>query len=181
MESSAAIAATMRWLNEAVVGLNLCPFARPVIEQNAIRITETSAATRKAVLEVMATEIKTLQANPTLATTLVVLPQSFGDFYDFLALVDDTEHFIAKHDLDYDFQLASFHPDYLFAGEESTAPSHFTNRSPHPILHILRAEDVEKAIANLSHPERIYEANIKRVNELGSEYFTALLQRCKQK
>ena len=171
----------MHWLNEAVVGLNLCPFARPVLEQNALRITETNAATCKAVLEVMAAEIKTLQTTPKLATTLLVLPWSFADFYDFLALVEEAEDFISNQDLDYDFQLANFHPDYLFAGEVSTAPSHFTNRSPYPILHILRAEDVEKAVANLSHPERIYEANIKRVNELGSDYFTALLQRCKQK
>lgn len=178
--SSAAIAATYQWLHEAVIELNLCPFAKPVLAQNALRTIDCNAATIGDTLVTVENELTRLQTTPSIATTLIVLPHGFTDFHDFLGLVEEAEITIERLGLDYDFQLASFHPDYLFAGEPANSPSHFTNRSPYPILHLLRAADVEQAIANLTHPERIYENNIKRVNGLGAEYFKMLLERCKQ-
>lgn len=173
------LADTRRWIEKAVIGLNLCPFARSVYVKNQVRIVVSRARHLDAFLDELDRELDLLVNTPAeeVDTTLLVHPTLFPDFEvfnDFMNVVDDV---VAEHELEGVIQVANFHPDFLFEGEPSDDPSHFTNRAPYPTLHLLREDSVERAVASEGgDADRIVERNIATLRGLGAEGWKALLK-----
>lgn len=169
---------TGRWIEKAVIGLNLCPFARAVYVKNQVRIVVSRARHLDAFLDELDRELDLLQSTPAeeIDTTLLVHPTLFPDFEvfnDFMNVVDDV---VAEHDLEGVIQVANFHPDFRFEGEPEGDMSHFTNRAPYPTLHLLREDSVERAVESAGgDAEAIVERNIATLRQLGPEGWKALL------
>jgi hypothetical protein len=157
------------WLETFVVGLNLCPFAKPVLFSTALRITVSKAIEFDAMLKVFLTELDLIQqsSEQEIATTLLVFPDALASFDDYLDFVESAEELLTDVGLDGVIQLASFHPLYQFAGEPSKAASHFTNRSPYPVIHFLREAMMTRVLTEFSNPEQIPERNIQTLEKIG--------------
>ena len=167
--SDAIIAGTTRWVERAVIGLNLCPFAKAAHAKGRIRYTVCATSSPKALLSALVRELQTLaNADPDVTdTTLLIHPFVFADFLDyndFLAVADAT---IAELELDGVIQIASFHPHYQFAGTEANDIGNCTNRSPYPTLHLLREASVARAVAAFPDAGAIFENNIATMTALG--------------
>ncbi len=150
MNEEQVIAATRHWIEKAVIGLNLCPFARAVWVKNQVRIVVSTARHIDGLLDDLDRELDLLKDTPAeqIDTTLIVHPTLFPDFEvfnDFLGIADEV---VAEHDLEGVIQVASFHPDYQFEGTEPDDITHATNRSPFPTLHLLREDSVARAVAS---------------------------------
>lgn len=172
-----AIEATQAWLEKAVIGLNLCPFAKAVHSKGQIRWVLSTAGDAETLLVELMTEMKLLaDTDPQrLDTTLIVHPQvlqDFGDFNHFLATADAALDALGLQGI---LQVASFHPQYRFAGTRSSDVSNNTNRSPYPTLHLLREDSVARAVAAFPQPEAIYERNIAVLKKLGRAGWSKLL------
>lgn len=171
---------TRRWIEKAVIGLNLCPFARSVYVKNQVRIVVSRARHLDAFLDELDRELDLLVNTPAddVDTTLLVHPTLFPDFEvfnDFMGVVDDV---VAEHDLEGVIQVANFHPQFRFEGEPADDMSHFTNRAPYPTLHLLREDSVERAVASEGgDAEAIVERNISTLRGLGAEGWKALLSK----
>lgn len=172
------IADTRHWLEQAVIGLNLCPFARSVYVKNQVRIVVSSARHIDAFLDDLDRELAHLQAVSAeeTDTTLLIHPTLFPDFLvfnDFQGVVDEV---LVEHELEGVIQVAHFHPDFVFDGEPEGDMSHFTNRAPYPILHLLREDSVERAVDSAGgDAEQIVERNIRTLRDLGPEGWKRLL------
>ncbi len=172
------------WLEAFVVGLNLCPFARPFVSPDpkspdALRIAICSDNSPEALHRAFLQELDTLQSSSekNIATTLLVFPgalQSFEDYLDFFA---DAQELVAEAGLEGLVQLASFHPHYEFDGEESGAASHFSNRAPYPIIHLLREDMMERVLRDFPNPENIPGDNIRTLEKIGVGELEARWQR----
>ncbi len=170
------IAATRNWLEKAVIGLNLCPFARAVYAGDRIRYVVSDAKTIEALLEVLAKELEVLaeaDENKT-ETTLLIHPLVLGDFIEYNDFLELADALVEELDLDGRLQVASFHPQYQFADTEPDDVTNCTNRSPYPTLHLLRESSVERAVAAHPDTEQIYRDNIQTLRQLGSEGWTRL-------
>lgn len=169
---------TRRWLEHVVIGLNLCPFARAVFVRNQVRIVVSSARHIDAFLDDLDRELAHLQATSAeeTETTLLVHPTLFPDFMvfnDFQGVVDDV---LQEHSLEGVIQVAHFHPDFLFDGEPEDDMSHFTNRAPYPILHLLREDSVARAVDSAAgDADAIVERNVRTLRDLGPEGWKRLL------
>lgn len=172
-------ACTLGWLEHAVIGLNLCPFARGVHARDRIRWVVSEARDTDALLATLCDELDHLAAaDPEQTeTTLLIHPgvlQDFTDYNDFVVLAE-----LAVEQLGHGgvLQVASFHPDYRFGDAEPDDPAHATNRSPWPLLHLLREDSIDRAVAVFPEAELIYEANIQTLRRLGHEGWAALQAR----
>jgi hypothetical protein len=171
------LAATRRWLEEAVIGLNLCPFAKSVHVKNQVRIVVSRARHIDGFLDDLDRELELLKTTPAeeVDTTLLVHPTLFPDFLVFNDFLNVADEVLAEHELEGVVQIAPFHPDFLFEGEPEGDMSHFTNRSPHPTLHLIREDSLEKAIASFGDTDVIYARNIETLRKLGPEGWRRLL------
>ena len=165
-----------RWLERAVIGLNLCPFAKAVHVKGQVHYAVSAASDAQALLDDLEFELKALVAQDPQArdTTLLIVPrclQQFTDFNDFLAEADAA---LVRLALDGIVQITSFHPNYQFAGTDANDIGNFTNRAPYPTLHLLREDSVDRAVAAFPEAERIYEANIRTLEKLGHAGWDAL-------
>ncbi|HEY5805129.1 MAG TPA: DUF1415 domain-containing protein [Lysobacter sp.] len=178
MSGEDPIAATRRWLERAVIGLNLCPFAKAVYVKQQVRFVLSEATTAEALREELAAELALLAAaDPEQTdTTLLVHPRVLGDFLDYNDFLDQADAVVAALGLEGDFQIASFHPDYQFAGTAFDDVGNCSNRSPYPMLHLLREASVERAVAAFPDPEVIVERNIATLEKLGIEGWRRLLE-----
>jgi len=163
------VAKTRQWIEAAVIGLNLCPFAKPVYTKDQIRYTVSRAETAEALLAELLDELQTLaSADPErIETTLLIHPAvltDFLDYNDFLAVADAA---VEDLGLTGTVQIASFHPRYQFAGTAPDGIESYTNRSPYPMLHLLREASVERAVAAFPDAAAIYEKNIATLRRLG--------------
>ncbi len=149
MDESKVIAATRRWIADIVIELNLCPFARRVFQEGLIRYVVSGADSSKALLHDLRRELKALAAAPiaSFETTLLIHPSALLDFLDYNDFLDSAERQLSKMGLEGMVQIASFHPDYRFADTDADAAENYTNRSPYPMLHLLR----EESITGLAH------------------------------
>ncbi len=178
MTDEQVLADTRHWIEKAVIGLNLCPFARSVYVKNQVRIVVSHARHLDAFLDELDRELDLLVNTPAeeIDTTLLVHPTLFPDFFvfnDFLNVVDDV---VAEHELVGVIQVASFHPLFQFEGVEPEDISNATNRAPYPVLHLLREASVERAVATEGgDAEVIVERNIATLRELGAAGWQALL------
>ena len=157
------------WLKEFVVGLNLCPFAKPVLASDSLRISVCESDELTQVAQLFMDELDLIRKAPEseIATTLLVMPSALNDFEEYLSFLDNAENLAEDMGFDGIIQLASFHPDYLFDGEPADAASHFTNRSPYPMIHFLREEMMERVLEDFPNPEQIPQRNIKTLEGIG--------------
>ena len=169
--AAAAVAATRTWLERAVIGLNLCPFAKAVHVKQQIRYAVTAAQTADELLAELEQELQLLAtADPaTLDTTLLIHPAVMGDFLDFHFFLAEADAAIRRLELDGVIQIASLHPHYEFAGSAPDDIENHTNRSPYPTLHLLREASIDRAVAAFPDAETIFERNIDTLRELGHE------------
>jgi hypothetical protein len=162
---------TRAWLQRVVIGLNLCPFAKAVEVKGQIRYVVSEAREPAALREALATELRALAAaEPELVdTTLLIHPLVLGDFLAYNDFLDDAEALVEELGLSGRIQIASFHPHYQFAGTAPDDIANYTNRSPYPMLHLLREASVSRALATFAQPSRIFENNIERLRALGHD------------
>lgn len=173
------IAETRKWLEQIVIGLNLCPFAKAVYVKDQVRFVLSDATTPEALVEELAEELILLRDTPAeqIDTTLIVHPDVLTDFLDYNDFLDNVDAAIEALDLQGILQVASFHPQYQFAGAAPDDVSNYTNRAPYPTLHLLREDSVERAVAAFPDPDVIVERNIETLDKLGIEGWTRLLGR----
>ncbi len=160
-----------RWLQQVVIGLNLCPFALKPYKNKQIRLEVSDCTDEACLLQQLQDEFHRLQQTEVaeLETTLLITPFMLNDFYDYNQFLDYVDALIDSNDWVGTFQVATFHPDYQFAGTQADDDENLTNRAPYPILHLLREESLEKAIARYPNPEQIPENNIETVCHLSTE------------
>jgi hypothetical protein len=170
------VAATRKWLERAVIGLNLCPFAKAVHVKGQVRYVVSAAQDEDALLDDLERELGFLRdaAPEDVETTLLVMPDVLTDFADFADFLDLVEIVLRTQGLVGILQVASFHPDYVFADAEPDDVANHTNRAPYPTLHLLREASLARATAAFPDAADIYERNIETLNELGLEGWRAL-------
>lgn len=164
---------TRNWVEKIVIGLNLCPFAKPVFIKDQIKFVKSDAKTPDELTKDLLKELNFLTGmeGDDTETTILIIPfvlQDFGHYLDYLEYANDL---IYQAGLEGTFQLASFHPDYQFEDTEPNDVENYTNRSPFPLLHILREDTLAKAIKTYPNVEDIPSNNIKKLQELGVDYF----------
>ncbi len=157
------------WLQDMVVGLNLCPFAAAPLRAGRVRMTVCDAEQADAIYQAFLSELDAfLQLPPEQAETgLFILSRGLGDFDDYLDMLAILEDALGQAGLEGVIQLASFHPDYVFADSDDTDPANYSNRSPYPIFHLIREQQLEAALAGYPDPEAIPKRNIARLRQLG--------------
>ncbi|NRB66777.1 MAG: DUF1415 domain-containing protein [Vibrio sp.] len=157
-----------QWLNDVVIGLNLCPFAAKPQRNKQIKIFVSKAKQEEALLEDILTQLMELESKTAeeLETTLVVVPNMLDDFYDYNLFIDWVEALIRQQGWEGTYQLATFHPDYCFGGAQPDDAENLTNRSPYPVFHLIREESMEKVLKHYPDPESIPDTNIARVESL---------------
>ena len=171
MTADEIIAATRRWLERSVIGLNLCPFAESVYRADRLRFRVSEQRSASALLDDLRSELEELQATDPMRceTTLLIHPWVLTDFIEYNEFLGVCEAIIAEMGLEGDLQVASFHPRYQFAGTQSEDIENYTNRSPYPMLHLLREASIERAIAAVPDTGEIYRRNIRTLRDLGHE------------
>jgi hypothetical protein len=176
---SVIIDATKAWLEKAVIGLNLCPFAKAVHVKNQIRYTVTTARTTEELQADLSRELQLLDAaDPdSIDTTLLIHPHVLTDFLDYNDFLDTADETVAQLGLEGHIQVASFHPDYRFADSAPDDIENHTNRSPYPMLHLLRETSVERAVASFPDGGKIFEKNMETMRQLGHEGWLRLFSR----
>ena len=160
MNESVCLDRVRHWVETVVVGWNLCPFARKELLQDRIRFVVTEACDEESLLHALLDELELLEQSPEVETTVLIHPEVLSDFYDYNQFLDYVDGLIAQYEYEGIFQVASFHPHYQFAGTEPEDAENYTNRSPYPILHILREESLARAIERYHDVEGIPERNI---------------------
>ncbi|WP_196582985.1 DUF1415 domain-containing protein [Aliivibrio fischeri] len=160
-----------QWLEDVVIGLNLCPFAAKPNRNKQIKIFVSEATTEEALLEDILQELMNLDSKTAeeLETTLVAIPNMLQDFMDYNFFLDWVDALIKQQEWEGIYQIATFHPDYCFGGAEPEDDENLTNRSPYPVLHLIREESMEKVLKHYPNPEAIPDTNIARVEELTLE------------
>lgn len=160
---------TRQWLDQMVVGLNLCPFSLSVIARDQVHFAICDATTDSHLKRFFVNELhRLLAANENdVATSLLMFTRGLEEFGDYLDLLDWFQQLLEEADLTEHVQLASFHPQYQFEGVAADDLSHFTNRSPYPTIHLLRQDQMAKVLAHVSNPEKIYLDNINTLEKLG--------------
>ena len=177
--AATVVEATQAWVEKAVIGLGLCPFAGPVQRAGGIRYAVSAARTTDALVAELVGELRALRdALPTeCETTLLIVPWILGDFLAYNDFLDVADATVDSLDLNGEIQIASFHPDYQFADAGIDAIENYTNRSPYPILHLLRESSVSRAVDSLADPADIYRRNIDTLRRLGRDGWQQLFAR----
>ena len=170
IEEATVLAATRRWLERAVIGLNLCPFARAPFVQQRLHFRVSRARSEETLLDDLREELLALHAADPLTreTTLLIHPGVLTEFLDYNEFLDAADAAVLALGLEGELQVASFHPDYRFADTSADAVENCTNRSPYPTLHLLRESSVERALETMGDTDEIYRRNIETLRRLGS-------------
>ena len=171
---SIEITNTANWIKQVVIGCNFCPFAAKVLAKKTVRYVVKKNTDFKSALTALAEEFEFLNSNLNFKTTFIIFSDGFTDFLQYLNLVDKGERLLTKENYEGVYQLASFHPHYLFSGSNENDAENYTNRSPYPMLHILREDSITKALENFDDPDSIPEKNIDFAKTKGIEYMKML-------
>ena len=172
------IQTTRNWVQSVVIQLNLCPFAHQVYARKQVRFKVSEATSVATLLAHLEQELERLQQDDAIETTLLIHPRVLTNFYDYNDVLDLADQLLVDLHLEGIFQIASFHPDYQFSGTQPEDVENYTNKSPYPMLHLLREDRVAAAIDNFPGTEKIPEANVARLRQLGPKKMQALLQAC---
>ncbi|OYV36468.1 MAG: hypothetical protein B7Z83_06055 [Thiomonas sp. 20-64-5] len=177
-----AVALTRAWVNRVVIGLNLCPFAKSPQVKGRIRYVHCDATTPQALLQTLTIELQLLAETPmdAVETTLLIHPQTLTAFAHYNAFLDQAETVVEALGLRGVLQIASFHPQYRFTGTPSSDVTNATNRSPFPMLHLIREASIDRAVAAFPQAETIYQANMATMRRIGKPGIAALLAQCAQ-
>lgn len=169
---------TKDWIEKMVIGLNLCPFAKQPFKTNKIRYV-VADGTLEDLVETLIKEIKMLVVTEAskIETTLIIHPNLLTDFYDYNDFLGIGQYVLENESLEGIIQIASFHPDYQFEGTSKDAAENYTNRSPYPMLHLLREASLEQILKHYPHPELIPERNIDTLNRLGLKGIQDILKK----
>lgn len=171
---------TKRWILDVVIACNFCPFAAREVGNETVKYQVLINGNIKQVLETLCLLFDELARDDTIATALLILPSGYNSFSNYLQLFEIAESLLEKEGHEGVFQLASFHPAYMFAGSTNEDPSNYTNRSPYPMLHILREKSVSEAVDSYKSVEQISEKNIAFTGHKGLAYMQALRMSCLQ-
>lgn len=171
------VAETRDWLTKAVIGLNLCPFAKAVQVKDQIRFAVSDATDAEGVLTDLQDELALLaETDPEKTdTTLLIIPDALDDFLDFNDFEDLSDRLLKRMRLVGELQVATFHPQFQFADTRPDDIENYTNRSPYPILHLLREDSIDRAVESFPDASEIYEKNIETMNKLGLEGWKTLM------
>ena len=174
---SQVVADTQAWLDKAVIGLNLCPFAKAVVAKQQVRMVVCMDSEPEQVLQMLQQEMQLLVDTDAavLDTTLLIAPNLMPDFLDFNEFLFDCDSVLVSMELEGVLQIADFNPRYQFAGTQPDDISNFTNRAPYPTLHLLREESIDKAVAAYPDASLIYERNVEVLEALGREGWEGLV------
>lgn len=180
-DESREIAETRAWVNRVVIGLNLCPFAKAPQVKGRVRYVTSDAVRTEDLLTALIDELKLLAAAPMdeVETTMLIHPRVLNDFVLYNDFFDVAEGALDALGLVGTLQLASFHPQYQFAGTSPHDVTNATNRSPYPMLHLIREDSIDRAVAAFPDAERIYKTNMDTMRRLGAEGLSALLKQCR--
>lgn len=172
------ITQTINWFRAVVIGCNFCPFAAKALNSQSIRYVVMREAATVTVLEQLQQEYLQLDRHPEIETTFIIFPDSFSAFHQYLQLVSKAEKYSSRKGYDGIYQVASFHPDYCFAGADEQDAANYTNRSVYPMLHLLREASITKALRNFADPGTIPERNMKYARDRGLAYMQYLRASC---
>ena len=178
MTDESVISSVRQWVESVVVDLNLCPFAKRELVKNRVRFAATEVTTEEQLLIALQAELELLNNEPSVETTLLIHPNVLQSFYDYNQFLNYVDGLLSQMKLDGIYQVASFHPDYQFAGTNADDAESYTNRSPYAMLHIIREESLERAIASYPDVDEIPERNRALMNTLGESRLKELLQTC---
>ena len=170
--------ATQAWLNSVIIELGICPFAKQTQDRGHIHFSINHEIKIENCLLQLMIECDRLNSDPDIETTLLIYANAFAEFDDYLDFLEIAEKLLIEQGYEGIYQLASFHPDYCFQGSESDDPANYTNRSPYPMLHLLRETSIEQAVASHAEPESIPQHNIELTRRLGLAKMQALLAAC---
>lgn len=174
------ITQTKQWLEQVIIGLNFCPFAKKEFVNNTIHYHLSSQEQVQKALEELHQQCQYLVDNEQIETSLLIYQPGFRHFERFLDLIDYGNDLLNEFGFEGILQIASFHPEYCFAGEDFDDASNYTNRSPYPTLHLIREQSMEKVLSVYKHPEKIPLNNIALAQQKGSDYFQAILAQIKR-
>jgi hypothetical protein len=174
----AVIEQTRNWIKNVVVACNFCPFAAKEIKRNSIHYEVSYASAMEPALKAFTGECVRLDNNENIETSLLIFPESFQDFDQYLDLLALTEKLIRKQQYEGVYQVASFHPLYRFASAPHNDAANYTNRSIYPMLHLLREDSIEKALEKYPDPDNIPERNIRFARDKGEAYMKMLRDSC---
>jgi len=178
MKSELVIEQTKKWISDVVIGCNFCPFAARVVKQQTIFFKVETATAANICLESFLQEITRLDNDETIETSFLIFPDAFKNFDDYLDMVSVAEKLLKQYGYDGIYQLASFHPQYKFAGAPDNDAANYTNRSVYPMLHLLRESSIDKALEHFNDPESIPDRNINFAREKGIVYMKMLREAC---
>jgi len=177
-EDQQLIDTTQNWLKTIIIAYGICPFAKRELDRGSIRFVASHDTEIESCLLNLMLECDRLNIDSSIETTLLIYDKAFTAFDDYLDFLELAETLLIEQDYEGVYQLASFHPDYCFEGAKQDDPANYTNRSPYPLLHLLRETSLDKAIASYPHPENIPQRNIELTRELGLAKMQALLAAC---
>jgi uncharacterized protein len=169
---------TKKWINDVVVGCNFCPFAATVIKQQTVHYRVEISTDANICLQTFLLEAMRMDDDVTTETSFIIFPNTFQQFNDYLDIVSVAEKLLQQNGYEGIYQVASFHPLYLFAGSVENDAANYTNRSVYPMLHLLREASIDKALQNYKHPENIPDTNINFAKEKGLVYMKMLRDAC---
>ncbi|MFC1588728.1 DUF1415 domain-containing protein [Pseudomonadota bacterium] len=169
---------TRCWVKTVIVEHNFCPFAKRELERESIHYSINHSTDLEPALQAVIDECVYLDNNAATETTLLIFPEGFQDFESYLELVELGENLITDQGYEGVYQFASFHPDYCFAGADKNDAANYTNRSPYPMLHLIREASMEKALEHYPEPEKIPERNVEYARELGLDEMKRQLEAC---
>lgn len=169
---------TRKWLENIVIKHNFCPFAKHELLNNRIHFEVIPHSDIEKCLEALVMACEQLDEDSKIGTSLLILPNGFNDFEQYLDLLDYADRLLEVQGYEGVYQVASFHPDYCFNETTPNDPANYTNRSPYPMLHLLREDSIEKALEHIAEPEAIPETNIKTAEQLGLKMLKKQLEDC---
>ncbi len=178
MDNDTLINTVRQWVEQLVIGYNLCPFAKRELVRDRVRFVASRAQDEEQLLVDLENELTLLGTDEGIETTLLITPQVLQDFFDFNQFLGRADQRVAQLKLKGVFQIASFHPDYQFGGTEPDDAENYTNKSPYPVLHLLREASLDRAIENYPDAESIPERNIEQLDLMGSDQLRRLLEDC---
>lgn len=172
---------TLNWVKDFIVAYHVCPFAKREVDRQALRLAVSDSQTVEQALLALMDEVHLLDKQAEVATTLLVYPEQFLHFFDYLDFLSLAEQLLNDSGYEGIYQLASFHPDYYFDGTDFNDVANYTNRSPYPMLHLLREDHLEKAIAFYGDTTPIPQQNIEKMRQIGINKLQDLLTSCRNK
>ncbi|MBV1922159.1 MAG: DUF1415 domain-containing protein [Pseudomonadales bacterium] len=180
MSTNPAVLNTQRWVHEFIIGHNICPFAKKEVEKGSIHYEVYDGRQMEDALCCLMDLCRKLDEDDEIEAAMFIAPNGFSEFEEYLDLLDVANGLLVQQDYEGIYQLASFHPDYCFEGVDKADASHYTNRSPYPMLHIIREEGLEKVLERYPNPEAIPERNITYCQELGVDTLKEILKNCRK-